>query len=50
MFKKSYLGLAVAAAIGMPSLVNAEIETSVVLKNETAVFLKDGQRIGEEFR
>jgi len=47
MFKKSYLGLAVAAAIGMPSLVNAEIETSVVLKNETAVFLKDGQRIGE---
>ncbi len=47
MFKKSHLGLAVAAAIAMPSLVNAEIETSVILKNETAVFLRDGLRTGE---
>jgi len=47
MFKKSYLSLAVAAAMAMPSLASAEIETSVTLKNETAVFIKDGMRTGE---
>ena len=47
MFKKSHLGFAIAAAIAMPSLSFAEIETSVVLKNETAVMLGDDLRTGE---
>ena len=47
MFKRSHLGLAIAAAIAIPATGYAEIETSVVLKNETAVFLNEGQRTGE---
>ncbi len=47
MFKKSVLGSAIAFAIAAPTLAMAEVETSVVLKNETAVFIKEGQRIGE---
>ena len=47
MFKKPYLGMAVAAAIAMPGVSVAELETSVILKNETAVFVRDGMRTGE---
>ena len=47
MFKKSYLGVAIAAAIAMPGIASAEVETTVVLKNETAVFQRDGMRTGE---
>lgn len=47
MFKKTHLGLAVAAAIALPAVSQAEIETTVILKNETAAFLRDGMRTGE---
>jgi len=47
MFKKSYLGMAVAFTLAIPAQAFAEVETSVILKNETAVFLKDSQRTGE---
>ncbi|WP_148307595.1 hypothetical protein [endosymbiont of unidentified scaly snail isolate Monju] len=47
MFKKSLLGSAVALAIALPNIATAEVETSVILKNETAVFFKQGIRTGE---
>ena len=47
MFKKSLLGSAIAFAIAAPTIASAEVETSAVLKNETAVFLKQGIRTGE---
>ena len=46
MFKKKYLGLAIAATLAAGS-AQAALETSVVLKNETARFIKDGIRTGE---
>ena len=46
MFKKKYLGLAIAATLAAGS-AQAALETSVVLKNETARFVKDGIRTGE---
>jgi len=47
MFKKSLLGSAVALAIALPNIAAAEVETSVILKNETAAFFKKGIRTGE---
>ena len=47
MFKKSLLGSAVALAIAAPTIASAEVEVSAVLKNETAVFFKQGMRTGE---
>ncbi len=47
MFKKSLLGSAIAMVITAPSIATAEVETSVILKNETAVFFKQGIRTGE---
>ena len=46
MFKKQHLALAIAATLAAGA-AHAELETSVVLKNETARFLKDGIRTGE---
>ena len=46
MFKKKYLGLAIAATLAAGS-VQAALETSVTLKNETAWMVKDGIRTGE---
>ena len=47
MFKKSLLGSAIAIAIAAPTIASAEIETSAVLKNETAVLFREGMRTGE---
>ncbi len=47
MFKKSLLGAAVAVVIAVPDIASAEVETSAILKNETAVFLRNGLRTGE---
>jgi len=47
MFKKSLLGSAIALAIALPNIAAAEVETSVILKNETAAFIKNGLRTGE---
>ena len=47
MFKKSLLGSAVALAIAAPTIASAEVTTSAVLKNETAVFFRQGMRTGE---
>jgi len=46
MFKKQHLALAIAATLAAGS-AQAALETSVVLKNETARFIKDGIRTGE---
>jgi len=46
MFKKKYLGLAIAATLAASS-AQAALETSVTLKNETAWMIKDGIRSGE---
>ena len=46
MFKKKYLGLAIAATLAAGS-AQAALETSVTLKNETAYMMKDGIRTGE---
>jgi len=46
MFKKKYLGLAIAATLAAGA-AQAALETSVTLKNETAYMLKDGIRTGE---
>jgi len=45
MFKKKYLGLAIAATLAAGS-AQAELETSVTLKSEVAAFTKDGARNG----
>jgi len=47
MFRKSPLGLAIAALIAAPMCAQAEIEVSAELKNETAIFLQSGQVTGE---
>ena len=47
MFKKKYLGLAIAATLAAGS-AQAALETSVTLKNETATMVKDGLRTGEK--
>ena len=44
MFKKTHLAIAVASAMALPSIANAEIWASMQLQNETAVFINDGQR------
>jgi hypothetical protein len=46
MFKKQHLALAIAATLAAGA-AHAELETSVVLKNETAYMTKDGNRTGE---
>jgi hypothetical protein len=46
MFKKKYLGLAIAATLAAGS-AQAELETSVTLKSEVAAFTKDGARNGQ---
>jgi len=46
MFKKKYLGLAIAVTLAAGS-AQAALETSVTLKNETAYMIKDGIRTGE---
>lgn len=43
MFKQSPLCFAIAAAMMLPATAMAEIEVTTHLKNETAIFLKDGQ-------
>ena len=51
MYKRSSLHLAITAALALPATASAnfleDIEVSGYLKNETAVFVSDGQRIGE---
>ena len=47
MFKKQHLALAIAATLAAGA-AHAELETSVVLKNETATMTKDGIRTGEK--
>jgi hypothetical protein len=47
MFNKSCLRLAVSVLIAVPVVVQAEVEVTAVLKNETAAFIKDGMRTGE---
>ncbi len=47
MFRKSPVGLAIAALISAPVGVHAELEISAEFKNELAVFTSDGQVIGE---
>ena len=44
MFKKTHLAFAIASAMVLPSMANAEIWASMQLKNETAFFINDGQR------
>ena len=46
MFRKSPLGLAIAALIAAPICAQAEIEISAELKNETAFYLKSGEVTG----
>ena len=46
MFKKQHLALAIAATLAAGA-AQAELETSVTLKNETAYMMKDGIRTGE---
>ena len=46
MFKKKYLGLAIAGSL-LATSAFAELETSIVLKNETATMVKEGIRTGE---
>ena len=46
MFKKKYLGLAIAATLAAGS-AQAALETSVTLKNETAYMTSDSIRTGE---
>ncbi|WP_456373738.1 DUF1302 family protein, partial [Thiolapillus sp.] len=51
MYKRSSLHLAILAAISLPATANAgffeDIEVNGFLKNETAIFLNDGQVTGE---
>ncbi|NNJ92534.1 MAG: RNA polymerase-associated protein rapA, partial [Gammaproteobacteria bacterium] len=47
MFKKSILSSSLALALVAPSFVMAEIEATVELKNETAIFTSNGQTIGQ---
>ncbi len=47
MFTKTPLRMAIAALISAPLCAHAEVEVSAVLKNETAVYAKSGQTIGE---
>ena len=51
MYKRSSLHLAIVAAIALPATANAgffeDIEVNGFLKNETSVFLTDGQMTGE---
>ena len=51
MYKRSTLHLAVLAALSLPAAASAsffeDIEVNGFLKNETAFFLKDGQKTGE---
>jgi len=47
MFKKSILSSSLALALVAPSFVMAEIEATVELRNETAVYTRSGQTIGQ---
>lgn len=51
MYKRSSLHLAILAAMALPATANAgffeDIEVNGFLKNETSVFLNDGQMTGE---
>ena len=47
MFKKSPLGLAVATLLAAPLGVQAEVQVSAELKNETAFFINSGQVTGQ---
>ena len=47
MFRKSPVGLAIAALIGAPLCAHAELDISAELKNETAVFARSGQMTGQ---
>lgn len=47
MLKKSLICQSIALAMALPGISFAEIEISGYLKNETAVFLKDGPSTGE---
>jgi hypothetical protein len=47
MFRKSPVGLAIAALIGAPLCAHAELDISAELKNETAVFIRSGQMTGQ---
>ena len=43
MFKKSIISSSLALALVAPSFVMAEVEATIELRNETAVYVKDGQ-------
>ena len=47
MFKRSKIYQSMLIALVLPSVAVAEVEISGYLKNETAVFTKDGQVTGE---
>jgi len=47
MFKKSILSSSLALALVAPSFVMAEVEATIELKNETAIFITDDQTIGQ---
>lgn len=47
MHNKSCLASAIALAIALPTHAYAEVEASIVLKNETAAFIKSGERTGQ---
>lgn len=54
MYRRSTLCLAMAAAVAVPTVASAnffeDIEVNGFLKNETAIFLNDGQMTGEARR
>ncbi|MES9902282.1 MAG: RNA polymerase-associated protein rapA [Sedimenticola sp.] len=47
MFKRTPISLAVAALLVLPAAAMAEIEVSGYVKNETALYIQDGQRTGQ---
>ncbi len=47
MFRKSPLGLAIAALVAAPICAQAELEISAELKNETAIYINSGQTTGQ---
>lgn len=47
MFKKSILSSSLALAIVAPSFAMAEVEATIELRNETAIYTRSGQTIGQ---
>jgi len=47
MYKQAPIAAAIGLALALPGIAPAEVEVSGYLKNETAIFAKDGQVTGE---